>query len=233
MKVAILQCDQVHEKFQTEFGSYSVMIQNMFNHIDESLDFDVFDCQQGHYPNDINNYDFYITTGSKANSFDKTPWIIQLVDFVKTLHQQKKKLIGICFGHQIMALALGKTVTKSDKGWGVGIAQNEIVSSPEWMGEKKPELNLLVSHQDQVNEIPEDATIIARTDFCPHFMLQWNDHFLSVQGHPEWKTSYSKTLMNFRRDRIPADRIDEGMDSLSIAPDNALFARWILDFVKY
>lgn len=233
MKVAILQCDHVLEKFQPQYISYSHMIQHMFDAIDDSLEFDIFDCQQGHYPEDASAYDFYITTGSKSGAYEDEPWIHQLIKFVQQLDHQKKKLIGICFGHQIIAMALHGKVAKSAKGWGVGVATNRIVSTPEWMSKKKSELNIIVSHQDQIEVISDGAIVIAETDFCPYFMLQWNDYFLSIQGHPEWHTEYSKTLMNHRRDRIPSDRIEAGLDSLKTEPDNALFTQWIMDFVRY
>jgi len=233
MKAAILQCDEVLEKFQAQYGSYRLMIKHLFDVIHADVEFDVFDCQQGEYPNDINAYDFYITTGSKVSVYDELDWIKPLVDFVTLLHQQQKKLIGICFGHQIIALALGAEVYKSDKGWGVGIAQNKVQQFPIWMSKTKEELNILVSHQDQVFNKPEEAKVIANTDFCPNFMLQWNNHFLSIQGHPEWINDYSKTLINERKNIIPKDRVKKGLASLSIASDSALFTQWIMDFVQY
>ena len=152
---------------------------------------------------------------------------------MKLLDSHKKKLIGICFGHQIISMAYHDQVIKSEKGWGIGVAVNRIVTTPDWMSEKRPEFSLIVSHQDQVITLPEGAVVIAQSDFCPFFMVQWNDHFLSVQGHPEWNRAYSRTLMNERRAIIPPERIETGLESLSIKPDNALLARWIIDFVKF
>ena len=237
MKVAILQCDEVREVFLPQFEQYSEMIIRMFDVINASLEFEIFDCQKGHYPDDIDAYDFYITTGSKAGVYENLPWIDQLVKFIQRLDNHKKKLIGICFGHQIIAMALKGKVEKSDKGWGVGIATNRIINRPGWMKENesdhKQELNIIVSHQDQITLLPNDALIIAESDFCPYFVVQWNSHFLSVQGHPEWQTDYSRALMIDRKDIIPAERIEQGLNSLSTEPDNTLFTRWIMDFVRH
>lgn len=233
MKVAILQCDQVLDKFQPKFGDYIDMIRQMFDATEGRLEFDQFDCQQGIYPRNIETYDFYITTGSKASAYEDLPWIHQLINFVQKLDQQKKKLIGICYGHQIIALAKNHKVLKSDKGWGIGVAQNRIIATPDWMSKTKPELNIIASHQDQIISLPGEAVVIAESDFCPYFMVQWNNHFLSIQGHPEWNTDYSRTLMNERRAIIPAERIEAGLGSLTIQPDNALFAHWIMDFVRH
>jgi GMP synthase (glutamine-hydrolysing) len=232
MRVAILQSDEVLEKLQPQFGIYCDMIRHMFETADIAMEFSTFDCRHSHYPDDINSYDFYITTGSKASVYENEPWIHNLIAFVRLLDSHKKKLIGICFGHQIISMAYHHQVIKSEKGWGIGVAVNRIVASPDWMSEKRHEFNLIVSHQDQVITLPEGAVVIAESDFCPFFMVQWNDHFLSVQGHPEWNRAYSRTLINDRRAIIPPERIETGLESLSIKPDNELLARWIIDFVK-
>jgi GMP synthase-like glutamine amidotransferase len=233
MKVAILECDEMLEKFQPQFGHYKDMIRHMFDHLDTPFEFEDFDCRLGCYPEDIHGYDFYITTGSKASVYIKTPWIQQLIKFVQHLDKHKKKLIGICFGHQAIAMACHGMVKQSDKGWGIGIAVNRIVTSPDWMRDKRKELNIIVSHQDQITSLPEEALVIAESDFCPFFMVQWNNHFLSIQGHPEFNSVYSRTVINHRRGILPAERIAEGLDSLDIAPDNRLFTRWIMDFVGH
>jgi GMP synthase-like glutamine amidotransferase len=236
MKIAILECDDVLDKFQPQFGHYRDMIRRMFQHHGVAagpVEFADFACRQGHYPEDINSYDVYITTGSKASVYDDAPWIARLIDFVIQLDRREKKLIGICFGHQLIAMARHGMVEKSARGWGIGVAVNRIVATPAWMRETKDHLNIIVSHQDQITTLPEDALVIAESDFCPFFMVQWNDHFLSIQGHPEWNLAYARTLINERRTLFTPERIATGLASLDIKPDNELFARWIVDFVGY
>jgi len=182
-------------------------------------------------PTDIDAYDAFVTTGSKASAYDDEPWIDALIVFVQQLHAQQKKLIGICFGHQIIALALGQRVEKSANGWGIGIATNRVLATPAWMSQSAEHIHILASHQDQVMTIPAQAQVIAESDFCPYFMLQWNDHFLSIQGHPEWNNDYSAALINERRNIIPAKRVNVALHSLRQAPDNALVVRWMMDFI--
>ncbi len=233
MKVAILQCDNVLEKFQHRFGNYPKMVERMFSEIDIPLSFDNYDCQQGKLPTNIDEYDFFITTGSKASVYDDLEWVQQLVSFIQLLDKHQKKLIGICFGHQLIAMARNQTVEKSIKGWGIGIAANRISSHPAWMHDKATGINILVSHQDQISELPDDALVVAESDFCPFFIVQWGEHFLSIQGHPEWSTEYSRTLINDRKHLIEADTIEAGLNSLTITPDNAKFVRWIISFVQH
>lgn len=233
MKAAILQCDNVLTKFQPRFEDYPEMVAKMFSEIDLPLSFDTFDCQQGQFPTDINEYDFYITTGSKASVYDDLDWVKRTIEFIRLLDKEKKKLIGICFGHQLMAMACNGEVNKSDKGWAIGIAQNRVISHPAWMNETPDSINILVSHQDQISKLPENTQVIAESDFCPYFIVQWGDHFLSIQGHPEWVTDYSRTLINDRRAIIPADLVTTGLKSLEINPDSALFIHWIIEFVQH
>jgi GMP synthase-like glutamine amidotransferase len=231
MNVAIIQCDAVADELVAEFGHYTDMIKRMFETVDAGFEYRVFDSQQGEYPHNLDAYDFYITTGSKAAAYQDTPWIKQLINFVKRLDKQQKKLIGICFGHQIIAMARQGQVEKSLKGWGIGLAKNRVVTHPEWMKDPADELNIIISHQDQISRLPDDARVIASNDFCPYFIVQWGNHFLSIQGHPEWLPAYSRALMNHRRKILGDERVKTGLASLAKEPDNTLFTRWILDFV--
>jgi GMP synthase-like glutamine amidotransferase len=220
-------------EFVAEFGNYTDMIKRMFSSVGADLEYRVFDSRQGEYPHDLDAWDFYITTGSKAGAYQDIPWIRQLISFVQRLDKQQKKLIGICFGHQIIAMARQGQVEKSLKGWGVGVAKNRVIAHPEWMKQPADELNIIASHQDQITRLPDDTRVIASSDFCPCFVVQWGNHFLSIQGHPEWLPAYSRALMNHRRDILGDELTDAGLASLAIAPDNALFTRWILDFVAF
>ena len=232
MKAAILKCDEVLPIFRPPFSDYSDMICAMFAGQDAGIEFDIFDCQAGQYPDQPELYDFYITTGSRAGVYEHSPWIQQLITFVQLLHEKHKKLIGICFGHQVMAEALGGKVEKSNKGWGIGIATNQIVATPDWMQPATSVLKILASHQDQVVELPPGARVIAQSEFCPYFFVQWSDHFISIQGHPEWQSEYSRALMNYRKDIIPPDTISAAQETLDQPPDNRLFTQWMLHFIK-
>lgn len=142
-----------------------------------------------------------------------------------------KKLIGICFGHQLIAKALGGKVIKSPKGWGVGMSQNQIYQLKEWMRPSLNCFNLLVSHQDQVIELPTGAEILAGSDFCPNYMMQIGS-FFSVQGHPEFTKSYSRDLMVSREDSVNEIEFAKGMKSLELHEDDTIIAQWIVNFLK-
>ncbi|OUR73776.1 GMP synthase [Marinomonas sp. 42_23_T18] len=236
MKIGLLQCDSVMDSLQGEHGNYPAMFRDLFKSVDDSIELSIFDVREGQYPDDIHAFDGFVTTGSRHGAEDDLPWITELIGFVQKLYQEKVKLVGICFGHQIIAKALGGQVVKSDKGWGVGVSVNEVVDDSAqkltWMQPHKAEMKLIVSHQDQVVQLPEGSQVLAASDFCPAYMYQVGECFLSVQGHPEFSKAYSNDLMESRRDRISHDVIEAGQASLEQDVDDELMTRWIINFLK-
>lgn len=122
---------------------------------------------------------------------------------------------------------------KSPKGWGVGIAQNKVLQQKSWMHPFQEQFNLIISHQDQVVELPEEAEVLAGNDFCPYYMLQIGSHLLTIQGHPEFTKDYSRDLMLSREDTLNEDEFMRGMDSLQLHKDDQLIAQWMMRFINY
>lgn len=237
MKIGILQCDHVREELQAEFGDYPQMITSLFANVAPDYQFKLYDVQAFEYPEHLDECDAYISTGSRHSVYDDLPWIARLEDFIRELDQAKKKYFGICFGHQIMIQALGGEVRKSDKGWGIGVTGNQVYQAENakpWMEPIKPELSLIASHQDQVVTLPPEVNIdvLAGSAFCPYYMLAYGNHFLSVQGHPEFNKDYSSTLMGVRRNIIPTERIEQGKASLATPLDDQVFACWVVNFFQ-
>ena len=133
MKLGILQCDDIAPEQKDRFHSYPAMFQALFKQIDPELDYEIFAVHQGNLPDSTNSCDAYLITGSQFGVYETHEWLPSLEDFVRSLYRENRKLIGICFGHQLMAQALGGTVTKSDKGWGAGLSFNVINSDEPWM----------------------------------------------------------------------------------------------------
>lgn len=233
MKLGILKCDRVSDEFIADHGQYPEMFANLLQPADPTLEYLIFDAEHGELPSDIHVVDAYLITGSRHGVNDGLPWVEQLEDFVRQLHAAQKKAIGICFGHQVIAKALGGQVIKSPKGWGVGMSQNTLFIHKEWMKKSKQQFNLLVSHQDQVVELPQGAEVLAGSDFCPYFMMQISHHFLTVQGHPEFTKAYSRDLMVSREDALNEREYNRGIKSLELSEDDALMAQWIIDFIRY
>ncbi|WHI45483.1 hypothetical protein [Microbulbifer sp. VAAF005] len=154
MKIGILKTDDVRKELVDEFGEYPEMFVNLLHDQDSGLEFITFEVQHGQYPEQIDEVDAYLITGSKTGVYDDKPWIAPLMEFVRKLHEKQKPTIGICFGHQIIAQALGGRARKSDKGWGLGVHTYEMQETPSWMSEPTLNFSLLVTHQDQVDQLP-------------------------------------------------------------------------------
>lgn len=234
MRIGILICDQVRPEFTEQFHDYPIMLSKMMQQVDDSLDFSYYRALDGQLPESVDECDVYLTTGSKHSVNDDLEWIGDLLAFIVKLDAAKKKLVGICFGHQLIAKALGGTVATSPKGWGIGVAFNEIVEVQPWMLDKNAldtvGLDIVVSHKEQVEVLPGNTTVVASSKFCPNFMIQVESHMLGVQGHPEFSKDYSRALTNTRLDIIPANRVREGFNSLNANVDDMKLASWILNF---
>lgn len=231
LRGAILKCDDVRDEYIQRYGGYPEMIEAMFAAIGANIDFDTFDCRQEQFPPKIARYDFFIITGSKHSVYENSSWIQATIELIKRIEAARIKLIGICFGHQLIAQAHGIAVEKSDKGWGLGLATNRMLSREPWMQNAPGELHLIVSHQDQITAIDSDAKLLASSAFCPFFFVQWSNHCLSIQGHPEWLNDYARERIRDRRELLSTEQVEKALASLDKEPDNALVARWMLDFI--
>lgn len=230
MKIGILQCDDVMTELQPEFGNYPAMFENLLGDIAAQWEFVTYRVLDGELPGCVDACDGYITTGSRHGVNDDLAWLAELEAFVASLVQAKKKFVGICFGHQLLAKVLGGRVELSERGWGVGMSFNQITVKKPWMDPYQASLDLIVSHQEQITQLPAEAEVLSNSRFCPYYMLQYGDHLMSVQGHPEFSKAYSSALMDRRTDRIPAPRGREGQASLQAVVDDHLMAQWIINF---
>ena len=232
MKLGILRTDTVRPELADEFGQYPDMFRSLLGAVDDSIEFATFDVERDEFPDTIEAADAYLITGSRFSAYDNEPWIHRLLAFVRELHRARMKVVGICFGHQIIALALGGVVEKSERGWGVGLHKAKFDTRPTWHDRNDPSFHVLVSHQDQVTQLPQGMTRLAGSAFCPNAVAQVGAHMLTFQGHPEFVTGYSRALIEFRRQTLDEERYHDGLASLTIAPERERIARWIVDFLR-
>lgn len=232
MMIGILQTGSVRQDLLDRFENYPAMFQTLLRNIDPTLQFKVYDVQQDHYPNNVNECDSYITTGSKSSVYDQQGWIEKLGKYIMELNRQNKKLVAVCFGHQLVAQVFGGKTEKAGKGWGVGVHTMEVYTTKSWMKPVLETCNVLVSHQDQVTVLPPDAELIAGNSFCPFSMFQLGDNILTVQGHPEFNKQYAKTLMHERANLIGDEKYKNGIKSLRKPTDELSIANWMIQFLR-
>jgi GMP synthase-like glutamine amidotransferase len=223
MKVAILETGRPPGALADEFGDYPAMFGELLG---SGFEIESFDVQKGELPEPGAHHALLIS-GSPAGVYDPLPWIAPLQDFIRAADQAK--MVGICFGHQVMAEALGGHVEKSDKGWGVGLHRHEIRYREPWM-DGATSVALPASHQDQVVVQPPGTKVTLESNFTPYAGLAWTDRpAISFQFHPEFSPAFAKALIEQRYDRVPDP--DAAIASLDAPNDNELVGRWIRNFL--
>ncbi|VAX01720.1 Glutamine amidotransferase, class I [hydrothermal vent metagenome] len=230
MHIGLLQADRHDIHIEQRYGSYSDMFQHLFHQVDSDVNFTTYQVIDNHYPETINECDGYLITGSKESVYDNLPWIKQLRKFIVDVSHHDTKLVGICFGHQIIAEALGGKVEKAKNGWGIGVSSSLVVESNSWMHPAMKQFSLLVSHQDQVVQLPADATCFADSVFCRYAGFRIGRKIVSFQGHPEFSTDYLKERMLLRKPLFDDELYNDALDSLKNQTQHLEIAKWILNF---
>jgi len=225
MKIGILETGRPPGSLAQEFGDYPAMFERMLG---DGFELETFEVEAGELPRQGGAHDAYLITGSPAGVYESLPWIEPLQQFIRSAGGSK--MVGICFGHQIMAEALGGRVQKSDKGWGAGLHRYSILRSEPWMDAAR-EIAVPASHQDQVIVRPPHTEVVAFSSFTEFAALNWTDRpAISFQFHPEFSPAFAKALIEQRHDIVPNP--DAAIASLEAPNDNARVAGWIQRFLK-
>ncbi len=232
MIIGLLEAETLPPKIIKEYGSYGEMFVTFLNKTPNDFSFRFYAVDQQHLPLTINECDAYIVTGSRCNAFDDTPWINDLKDFIRELYKAQKKCFGVCFGHQIIAEALGGKVERNSKGWGAGAKLFETVHQPSWAAQTPDYFTILVSHQDQVTRLPSRATLFATSEYCTIGAYFIDDFIFCLQGHPEFNSQYLSYLLTKRRSILGASVSDNALNSLLISIDETYLQALVLGFFK-
>ncbi|HWQ36746.1 MAG TPA: amidotransferase [Blastocatellia bacterium] len=232
MKIGLLECDHVPDRYRHIAGDYRDMFAALFAAYAPQLNLRPFDVCNGDWPETTDECDGWLCTGSRCSVYDDVDWIHALKRFVQRLHAAQRPFVGICFGHQMLAEALGGRVAKASTGWGVGVHRVGVVRSEAWMQPSQPECRLQYMHQDQVQQLPENSVVLGESAHCPVAMFRTGETMLGIQAHPEFPAAYTAALMRDRVERIGAERVRAGLESLELPTNEELIVRWITGFLK-
>ncbi|HEV2747186.1 MAG TPA: type 1 glutamine amidotransferase [Allosphingosinicella sp.] len=226
MKIGILETGRPLAELAERFGRYPDMFRKLLG---EGYHYTAYDVVTGTLPQRPEEQDAYLITGSAAGVYEDLPWIAPLTGFLREA-KGKAKLVGICFGHQIMAEAFGGRVARSDTGWGVGLHDYLVVERASWMDDAGS-FAIPVSHQDRIFDQPPASRLLASGEFNPFGLLAYEDQpAISFQCHPEFEPDYAKALIEVRRDRLTEP--DAAIASLDRPNDRSRVADWIRRFLE-
>lgn len=214
MKIGILQAGHSPDELRDSVGDYGEMFTRLLD--GHGFDFQIFSVVDGEFPAGTQDADGWLITGSKHGVYEDHDWIPPLEELIRDIRDAGQPLVGVCFGHQIIAQALGGRVEKFDGGWSIGRTEYNF-------GNQKLALNAW--HQDQVVEAPEGAKIVASTDFCANAAMMIGDKILTIQPHPEFTAPLVAGLIEHRgRGNVPDALLDAAENALDTQTDNAKFA---------
>ena len=206
---------------------------SLFQSINAPLDFHVYEVSNGNFPESPEVCDAFLVSGSTKGVYDSDPWIGELLDFVKRSYQAQRKLVGICFGHQVISHALGGHASKSEKGWGLGLKEFTITKRKSWMVPGLDSCKLYFTHGDQVTSLPPGAELLGTSDFCPNNIFCIGNRVLGIQGHPEYTLKRMYKILELLKEQVPIETQKVARTSLNNSkPDSEIVAKWILNFIS-
>lgn len=237
MRLGILMTGRVNETLVDRVGEVDDMFATLYKTADPSVEVETHAVLDGVLPSSPDGCDAWLVTGSKHGVYDDLPWLPSLKGFLRAARTAGVPLIGICFGHQLFAEAFGGRAEKFDGGWGCGVHAYRIDEAAPWMHGAGDGFVMHAMHQDQVTALPNDATVLASSTFCPNAMVAYGDvtmpDAVSIQPHPEFTNTYAEGLLDLRVGiAIPEDTAARARASLSQNTDGLAFAHWSLAYVR-
>lgn len=228
LTIGVLETGRPPENELPIHGDYPTMVADWLAPL--NAQYKSYAVLDGTFPNHPKDCDLWVITGSRYSVYEDHDWIAPLEGFIRACRDAGQKMVGICFGHQLIAQALGGTVEKSDKGWGLGIHEYSPSNWPPELGQPIENIKIQAFHQDQVITPPKGAKTIASSDFCENAAIWYPGFALTVQGHPEFAKPYTTDLLQSRRGNVlPPAKVDSALAAMNIETNQNNLAVFIRD----
>lgn len=220
MLIGILQTGEAPQSLRDENGDYPDMFTRLL--AGRGFEFRIWRVAEMDFPKDVHAADGWLITGSRFGVYEEHPFIQPLEDFIRAAIAQQVPMVGICFGHQIIAQAMGGRVEKYAGGWAIGAQDYDLDGQT---------ITLNAWHQDQVVARPEGATCIGTNGFCENAVLAYGDTAFTVQAHPEFDDRFIGGMLSERAPGVVPDPLIAGAQTRLADPkSSAALAERIAEF---
>ena len=230
IRLGILQAGRAPEEMTDTQLDYDMLFEHLLG--ETEFEYKHWPVLDNVFPDSIQEADAWLITGSRHGAYEPHDWIPPLEQLIRDVYQAGNPMVGICFGHQIIAQALGGKVEKFAGGWSVGRTEYALESSVFGEGSKDGLTPLLAFHQDQVTRLPESAVNIGSTDFCQNAALLYGDKMLTIQPHPEFNQDFIAGLLATRGGILPPDIKQKAQNSLDLPITREPIAQVMRQFLK-
>lgn len=195
LKIGILKPGSAPERLAASQGDYDALFRDLLQ--DDEFEFVTYDIENNVFPKSAFDADAWIITGSRHGVYEDHIWIAPLEKLIQYIQASSRPLVGICFGHQIIAQALGGRVERAAAGW---------IAGPQTYHDKTGnEFCANAWHRDQVVEAPANAEIVATGEGCSIAALRYAGPIFTLQAHPEFSPDYLLGLYAEKGQALPAD----------------------------
>ena len=192
--------------------------------------FDTWPVSQGEWPDDVLDYDGIVITGSPASVNDDSAWIRRLEQVVRDLHARQRPMLGICFGHQVIAKALGGRVSGLSTGLRVGTVTSQMHLHVPWMQPPQPAVVLYAAQEEHVVALPPGALALGGDAVCPVTFYAIGRHVFATQCHPEFYPAFMQDLLQVLSQHLTPEAHALGSAQVQEPVDSALMRRWMVQF---
>jgi len=232
MKIAILLTDIDVSEFALSWPDDGEKFRRLMAPLRPDWSFTTFPVRDGVFPDDIAAFDGLLITGSPASVHDDRPWIAPLLDLIRRADSLRLPMVGACFGHQAIAVALGGQVGRSARGWGLGTTVTRFTRHLDWMQPRHGALRLYCAHNEQVTVLPPGAVVLGHDPIAPVSAFAIGGHVLCTQHHPEMTPDYVAGLLDYMAADVPPQVLARARRSAAKGAQGRLFAGWMAGFYE-
>ena len=230
-RLGLLACDSIWEPLRSAHGDYAEMYSAMLREAGADFELVNYATHAGAMPAHARECDAWIISGSRAGVYEDRPWIAALQDFARAALDAGVPQVGVCFGHQLLAHALGGRTERAPGGWGIGNIELELLAPPVPDAGFPARIRLFMAHQDQVVALPPGAERVAGAAHCAHAMFRIGDRVLGIQPHPEFTAGFMRAMTEEDSFKLPPPQREQALASYGERVDNPLVGGWIADFL--